>query len=194
MKNEKYKNKEWLFNKYINLKLSAPKIEKICGVSNGTISYWLRKFDIPGRSISEALMGRETSEETRKKISEAMTGHETSSETRKKIGDANRGDKCYNWKGGKAKYDSDHNYVRKNKPKSIICKYCKLPSNNDPKINSDGTNNKLKLELCNIYGKLNTRDINDFDYMHHDCHMKYDAENNISPHGPECWNQNFGMF
>lgn len=52
-KNAIYKNKEWLEDKHINEKLSTNKLAKKCQVVQNTIWYWLKKFDIPIRSVSE---------------------------------------------------------------------------------------------------------------------------------------------
>ena len=48
-----YKNKEWLYSKYINEKLPTTKIGKMCGVSNGAIRYFCIKYNIPIRSKCE---------------------------------------------------------------------------------------------------------------------------------------------
>jgi len=48
-----YKNKEWLYNKYINEKLSSNEIGKECNVKHQTIIRMLRKHDIPVRSSGE---------------------------------------------------------------------------------------------------------------------------------------------
>jgi len=47
-----YKDKKWLYQKYINEKLSANKIGKLCGIFG--IGYWLKKYNILIRSRSEA--------------------------------------------------------------------------------------------------------------------------------------------
>jgi hypothetical protein len=52
--NAKYHNREWLKYKYINEKLNACQIAKICNVNSETIYNWLRKFHIPIRSYSES--------------------------------------------------------------------------------------------------------------------------------------------
>lgn len=49
-----YNNKEWLYNKYVNEKLSSIQIGKIYNVSESTIRRRLRKFNIPIRSNSES--------------------------------------------------------------------------------------------------------------------------------------------
>ena len=54
MANE-YRNKEWLYNKYQNEELSQAKISRLCGVCCCTIWYWLKKFNIPIRSLSESI-------------------------------------------------------------------------------------------------------------------------------------------
>ena len=53
-----YQNKEWLYNKYWGEKLSTVQIGELCGVVKSTIQYWMRKFNIPTRSDSEALIIR----------------------------------------------------------------------------------------------------------------------------------------
>ena len=51
-----YKNKEWLYRKYIKEKLNAYKIAKLCNITgHDTIYNWLRKFNIMIRSYSEAI-------------------------------------------------------------------------------------------------------------------------------------------
>ena len=54
MANE-YRNKEWLYNKYWNEELSQAKISRLCGVCCWTIWYWLKKYNIPIRSLSESI-------------------------------------------------------------------------------------------------------------------------------------------
>lgn len=54
--NYKYKNEEWLKKKYIEEKLNAYKIMKLCNITgHDTIYNWLKKFNIPIRSYSEAI-------------------------------------------------------------------------------------------------------------------------------------------
>ena len=52
---KEYKNKDWLEGKYIDNKLSTVQIGKICKCSKPTIRHWLKKFNIPIRSVSKAL-------------------------------------------------------------------------------------------------------------------------------------------
>lgn len=51
----KYYDRQWLYQKYIEEKLSITKIAEICGVGCTTIKYWLKKYSIPIRSESEAV-------------------------------------------------------------------------------------------------------------------------------------------
>jgi hypothetical protein len=55
MINEFYKNKEYLNQKYLIEKLSINKIAELHEVDGWTILYWLKKYKIPRRSISESL-------------------------------------------------------------------------------------------------------------------------------------------
>ena len=52
--NANYHNKKWLRNKYIDEKLSTFQIAELVKIGQPTIWYWLKKFDIPHRSHSEA--------------------------------------------------------------------------------------------------------------------------------------------
>lgn len=52
--NKYSKNKKWIYNNYINKKLSTEQIGKLCGVSHVTVGRWLKKFDIPIRSLGES--------------------------------------------------------------------------------------------------------------------------------------------
>lgn len=49
----KYEDKNYLYNNYINKKLSTYRIGKLCNVTGETIQNWMKKFNIPCRSYSE---------------------------------------------------------------------------------------------------------------------------------------------
>ena len=51
-----YKNKDWLYQKYIKERLSAFEMVKLIKCGNSTISRWLRKFGIPTRTQHEAML------------------------------------------------------------------------------------------------------------------------------------------
>lgn len=55
---KKYKDREWLYQKYTIEKLSAYKIAKECSCSVRPIFDWLKKYTIPIRSSSEAALIR----------------------------------------------------------------------------------------------------------------------------------------
>jgi len=53
-----YKDRDWLFDQYINQKKSTPEIAKSLNVNRTTILNWLVKFNIPRRSYSEITKGK----------------------------------------------------------------------------------------------------------------------------------------
>lgn len=88
----RYKNRNWLEEKYIKEELSLLKIGKICGVSRGTVSYWLKKYGIKVRTISESMRGSR----------HHLWGKHPSLKTREKLSKARMGNKNPSWKGGRA--------------------------------------------------------------------------------------------
>lgn len=50
---KKYHDKEWLLNEYVNKKRSGPEIAAEFGINPGTLTDFLRKFNIPRRTTSE---------------------------------------------------------------------------------------------------------------------------------------------
>ena len=53
-----YQDREWLYKKYINERLTTLKISLLCGVHPTTICNWLKKYNITIRSNSETSIGR----------------------------------------------------------------------------------------------------------------------------------------
>lgn len=51
-----YKNKSWLYQKYINEELTLREIGNLSGCKRGIVYYWLKKYNIIRRSTSEALL------------------------------------------------------------------------------------------------------------------------------------------
>jgi len=49
-----YKNKEWLYNKYVKEKLSTYQVGRLSKIGGQTISKWLKKYNIPIRSRGES--------------------------------------------------------------------------------------------------------------------------------------------
>lgn len=53
--NKLYKNKDWLYQEYIIKKISKREIAQRCKCDHGTITRYLHKFNIPIRTLSEAI-------------------------------------------------------------------------------------------------------------------------------------------
>ena len=51
----KYKDKNWLYQKYVVEKLSMKDTGKLCGVNDCTILNWLKKSNIPRRTAVEGI-------------------------------------------------------------------------------------------------------------------------------------------
>lgn len=68
-----YKNEGWLRREYLAKTRSMSDISDDFGISNETIRYYLKKFDIPIRSASEATAA-EWTEERRQELSEKYEG------------------------------------------------------------------------------------------------------------------------
>lgn len=143
--NLNYKNKIWLTYQYITFKKSIEQIAKEQKTSNSTIYRWLKKFNIPRRTKSEARKIAINKPELRKKISEAMKG--------KRINE-----KHPLWKGGNAGYRALHDWVRKNKPMKIKCETC----GNVRKLQASHKNHNY------------SRDLSEYRWLCSSCHKKYD--------------------
>ncbi len=61
--------KEWLYQEYVIERKSTLQIAKEIGCCGNTVYLWLKRFNIPTRSIGEANLGRCHSLKTRQKIS-----------------------------------------------------------------------------------------------------------------------------
>lgn len=76
MKRKIYQNKDWLHKKYIEEKLSAAAIGRICGVQSKRICLWLRKFDFkikPGKQFIKGI--KRTDEQKRNYIKAIKKQH-----------------------------------------------------------------------------------------------------------------------
>jgi predicted DNA-binding protein YlxM (UPF0122 family) len=112
--------KKILEDLYITQKLSLAEIAKRMGVSKSTILRRMQEYNIQRRTIKESLsfeevrkkiregsLGRQLSEETKKRLSESHKGNKSgfygkhlSEEHRRKISEAQKGEKNSYWKGG----------------------------------------------------------------------------------------------
>ena len=93
-----YHNKEWLYKKYWEEKLCILAISKLCNVSDVTISYWMKKFNIPSRPRSEIF-----------EISSWSKGLTKETDTRlKQRGEKQKGKNSIHWKGGRYKYNKGY--------------------------------------------------------------------------------------
>lgn len=68
------KHKSWLYQKYVNEKLSMKKIGELCSVSDNSIWRSLKKYGIKARTPGESLKGKKFSEERKRNISKALSG------------------------------------------------------------------------------------------------------------------------
>lgn len=91
------------------------------------------------------LYGKHHTDKTKRKMSKAAKG--------KMINE-----KSPNWKGDTVRYSGLHMWVHRNKPKPDVCGIC---------------NKKKPLEAANISGEYK-RDINDFQWLCHKCHITND--------------------
>ena len=53
-----YKDKNWLYRQYWIKQLSLPKISRLCNISIPAIVYWMDKFKIKRRTISQSISGK----------------------------------------------------------------------------------------------------------------------------------------
>jgi len=99
-----YKNKDWLYNKYIIEQLSIRSIANILSVSPITVYNWLVKFEIPRRQSGVDHWSEEQKQYRRDwnkahiDIISGMKGKRHSEETKRKMSQARRGYKNYNWR------------------------------------------------------------------------------------------------
>jgi len=99
--NKLYRNKKWLYQKYVEEKLSMEEIGKLINCPYSLIFLWLHKLNIPIRSRSEAL-----------KLS-----------NKKYPRNVVRGKNHYRWKGGKMKAMGYFYIYQPNHPYAIKAKY-----------------------------------------------------------------------
>lgn len=159
-----YQCRGYLYIIYEIIKKSRNEIAKECNVSGPTILTWMIKYNIPRRTISQALKGRIITEEWKNKISKTKTGipselhpwfgRKHSKETIEKLSGENN---C-RWRGNDAGYKAIHQWVRKYKPKTDNCEFC-------------GKNKKLVLSSkTHKY----TRNLDEYLWLCNTCHRNFD--------------------
>lgn len=72
---KQYQNKKWLEEKYWNKELSKSQIAKLCNIGNTTILNWMRKYNIPRRSVIEAYNTKDIRERRSKAMHLAQANH-----------------------------------------------------------------------------------------------------------------------
>lgn len=178
---------------YIDEEIGANDIANQFDVSPTTIIRLLNEYDIPIRSRLEAVRTKITrnklsniaknrifSDEYRRNMSIAAKnrpiecrihlaqlhiGKKASDETKKKMSDARRGDKHYNWQGGKSlePYDANFNARLKEFIRDLFDRKCYLCDKNEVE-----NGNKLDVHHIN-YDKLDVRVLNLISLCHR-CH------------------------
>jgi len=109
-----YKNKEWLYQKYIIEKLSIHKIAIIYKIGHTTIWRWMKKFNIEIRTRSEAFKGEKNPMWGKTGEESPFIGKKHSEKSKKKMRTALSGKKHPNWNGGK-KIQKGYIYIWKPK-------------------------------------------------------------------------------
>ena len=123
------KSEYWLRHYYWDIRKTLKQMGEMCGVDGKTIQRWMKKFNIPRRTNSEA----------------------------------NSFELNHEWKGNNAKKVSIHQSIRRHKKEPNECPKC---------------GGKIKLELSFDHSKGNyTRNLEDYKYLCHSCHMKRDWAN-----------------
>lgn len=162
----RYRNKEWLFHQYIDLKKSMNEIAKICNASYNTIRDWSIKFKIQIRSKSESKKDKKQSEEHIKKRVESIK--KTYQEHPEKI-EERSDENSWNWKGDNVGKRAIHYRIEKHKIKTGICNICKKPEN---------YKGLGKLQLSNLSGEYKMN-LDDWQWAHCKCHKNWDIKNKI---------------
>jgi len=105
MTKKKYKNRDWVFHQYYDLKKSSVEIAEECNCSNTTICNWIKKFGGEIYTKSEAAKIVMNKPEVKRKCSESHKGKKHSEKTKRKIGLKNKGKNSGNY----GKHPSEEN-------------------------------------------------------------------------------------
>lgn len=69
---KKYRDREWLFQRYVVEKLSTQQISRMLSCSDGTVWQWLKRHNIPTRTKSESLKLYERTPEHQNNLNRAV--------------------------------------------------------------------------------------------------------------------------
>lgn len=90
----RYRDEDWLEQKYRNEGLTQREIAEKCGVSPRTIRKWMNRHDIETREVrgkNHGLYGQRRDEATKRKISETLENREIDEAWRERIAEARSG-------------------------------------------------------------------------------------------------------
>lgn len=116
----RYKDKDWLREKYWDEQMSVEEIGEVCGVAGQTVNYWRKKYDIDSRDPSEAISlsweGEDDRRERQRKLCAEVVRPQSPShkhgeippETIEKMSEVKRGEKNPMWAGG---YEGEYGYM-----------------------------------------------------------------------------------
>jgi len=104
-----YKNKKWLLTQYLELNQTCLAISLICNCHQRTIHSWLVRFDIPRRQggwdmmpLDQRILRSEWAKKHHALLVASSSNQIHTLESRQKQGLSIKGDKHWNWKGGKS--------------------------------------------------------------------------------------------
>lgn len=139
-----YKNEKWLHDQYVVNEKSTREIGNLCNRDHKTILKWLDKFNIPTRSKTIALKISQNREIFKKKMSR---------------------EKNWNWKDENVSINGLHYWAIKHFTKPLKCELCNKPFEKHGRGYSDWSRKNHS---------INTRNREDWQYVHHKCHIEYD--------------------
>jgi hypothetical protein len=173
------KDRDWLFDKYWNQKLSIKQLAELANCSASTIHYTMIKLNVPRRTISETHEIRWTDERRAaygEKIKKAHAHGCYGEEWRqKKIEKAKRGPEHPNWKGGKIQ---------------VSCEVCGTKFKVDPYIIGRGWGRFCSKKCCGVWQSKNLSGANSHNWQGGKiqvickmCKKKFEVDPNIVKKG-----------
>ena len=130
-----------------------------CAILCKTCSNKSRKGKIFSESQRENMRIAQEKNREEPNYTPPFEGKKHSLETREKMSLSQLEEGGHNWKGEDVGYGGVHQWVRKHKPKPMLCEEC---HKNEP------------FDLANISGEYK-RDVNDYRWLCRRCHLKSDG-------------------